>query len=351
MSLKKKYDNTIRDLKATFFDVFQEHTDELVGMIEMLAHEGTPDPVKIEAAIFQRIILLNKTASDVKHLMKNVELLDGIKGNGVAQVVSDGTKALVSEVIKVGANELSNANGMGNVQAPKMPPVQNHVPVNANASVASVTPMMPPMAQGQPASVPVQQNVMPPVAQNVAPVQAPVAPQAAFPAATPVPAGPVAPVQAPIVAQVQAPPAAVPVSNNAVADASQDMVAKDLMEMAIGDGIPEAKTLPVAYKKPTQFVKNGTEKVKAILVNDKQYTKLLSSRDKQFSLLQFVVNKDSNDATPSKEKIEKLMKKASALYKDGKVAEAQSLYSEISSLNKEINEAQGKGNVLIKKAA
>ena len=336
MSLKKKYDNTIRDLKATFFDVFQEHTDELVGMIEMLAHEGTPDPVKIEAAIFQRIILLNKTASDVKHLMKNVELLDGIKGNGVAQVVSDGSKALVSEVIKVGANELSNANGMGNVQAPKMPPVQNAAPVNVNAPVAPAPQMMmPPVAQVSPASVPVQQNVMPPVAQNVVPVQAPFAPQAAVPAATPVPVV----------------PAAVPVSNNAVVEASQDTVAKDLMEMAIGDGIPDAKTPPVAHKKPTQFVKNGTEKVKAILVNDKQYTKLLSSRDKQFSLLQFVVTKDSNDAIPSKEKIEKLMKKASALYKDGKVSEAQALYSEISSLNKEINEAQGKGNVLIKKAA
>lgn len=342
MSLKKKYDNTIRDLKATFFDVFQEHTDELVGMIEMLAHEGTPDPVKIEAAIFQRIILLNKTASDVKHLTKNVELLDGIKGNGVAQVVSDGTKALVSEVIKVGANELSNANGMGNVQAPKMPPVQNAAPVNVNAPVAPVPQMMmPPVAQVSPASVPVQQNVMFPVAQNVVPVQAPVAPQAAVPAATP----------APVVPAVQAPPAAVPVSNNAGVEASQDTVAKDLMEMAIGDGIPDAKTPPVAHKKPTQFVKNGTEKVKAILVNDKQYTKLLSSRDKQFSLLQFAVTKDSNDAIPSKEKIEKLMKKASALYKDGKVSEAQALYSEISSLNKEINEAQGKGNVLIKKAS
>lgn len=341
MSLKKKYDNTIRDLKATFFDVFQEHTDELVGMIEMLAHEETPDPVKIEAAIFQRIILLNKTASDVKHLMKNVGLLDGIKGNGVAQVVSDGSKALVSEVIKVGANELSNANAMGNVQAPKMPPVPNVAPVNMNVPVAPVPQMMPPVAQVAPASVPVQQNVMPPVAQNVVPVQATVAPQAAVPAATPVP----------VVSAVQAPPAAVPVSNNAVAEVSQDMVAKDLMEMAIGDGIPDAKTPPVVHKKPTQFIKNGTEKVKAILVNDKQYTKLLSSRDKQFSLLQFVVTKDSNDAIPSKEKIEKLMKKASALYKDGKVSEAQALYSEISSLNKEINEAQGKGNVLIKKAA
>lgn len=342
MSLKKKYDNTIRDLKATFFDVFQEHTDELVGMIEMLAHEGTPDPVKIEAAIFQRIILLNKTASDVKHLTKNVEVLDGIKGNGVAQVVSDGTKALVSEVIKVGANELSNANGIGNVQAPKMPPVQNAAPVNVNAPVAPAPQMMmPPVAQVSPASVPVQQNVMPPVAQNVVPVQATVAPQAVVPAAT----------LAPVVPAVQAPPAAVPVSNNAGVEASQDTVAKDLMEMAIGDGIPDAKTPPVAHKKPTQFVKNGTEKVKAILVNDKQYTKLLSSRDKQFSLLQFVVTKDSNDAIPSKEKIEKLMKKASALYKDGKVSEAQALYSEISSLNKEINEAQGKGNVLIKKAA
>lgn len=350
MSLKKKYDSTIRDLKATFFDVFQEHTDELVGMIEMLAREGTPDPVKIEAAIFQRIILLNKTASDVKHLMKNVELLDGIKGNGVAQVVSDGTKALVSEVIKVGANELSNANGMGNVQAPKMPPVQNAVPVNVNAPVATPTPaqVMPPMAQVQQVGAPVQ---MPPIAQNVAPVQAPMPQQATTLAPVAVPAPVATPVPAASVAPVQAPPANVSAPNPVGVDASQENVAKDLMEMAIGDGIPEAKTPPVAHKKPTQFVKNGTEKVKAILVNDKQYTKLLSSRDKQFSLLQFVATKDSNDAIPSKEKIEKLMKKASALYKDGKVAEAQALYSEISSLNKEINEAQGKGNVLIKKAA
>ena len=45
------------------------------------------------------------------------------------------------------------------------------------------------------------------------------------------------------------------------------------------------------------------------------------------------------------------MKKASALYREGKVKEAQALYAEISSMNKALKEQGEKSNVLIKKAA
>ncbi len=50
-------------------------------------------------------------------------------------------------------------------------------------------------------------------------------------------------------------------------------------------------------------------------------------------------------------KIARLMKKASSLYKEGKVSEAQAMYAEISELNKKLNQQQGKDKLLIKRAA
>ena len=61
-----------------------------------------------------------------------------------------------------------------------------------------------------------------------------------------------------------------------------------------------------------------------------------------------MINSEHHPA--SKEQIELLMRRASSLYKEGKVKEAQALYSQISSMSKELNKQQG-GNQLIKRAS
>ena len=85
------------------------------------------------------------------------------------------------------------------------------------------------------------------------------------------------------------------------------------------------------------FVKNSNDKVKAILVNDSQFNKLKASRVVQTKMLGFGMGASSDRA-----KIEDLMKKASVLYKEGKISEAQALYAEISSLNKQLKRDDAK---------
>ena len=98
-------------------------------------------------------------------------------------------------------------------------------------------------------------------------------------------------------------------------------------------------------EKKVKFVKKSSNKVKAILVTNKQYGKLRNSYASQFNLISANVG---NMAVPSREKLESLMKKASSLYKEGKVSEAQALYAEISKMNKQLNKSDSK--VLIKAA-
>ncbi len=81
MALNDKSDRTITDLKATFFDLFRDHTGDIVAMIEALANGDSNNAVNIETSIFQRIILLNKTANSIDGLQKNVEDLALLKNN------------------------------------------------------------------------------------------------------------------------------------------------------------------------------------------------------------------------------------------------------------------------------
>ncbi len=94
-----------------------------------------------------------------------------------------------------------------------------------------------------------------------------------------------------------------------------------------------------------KILKLKADKVKAILVSKKQIDKLKASKELQKNALDFgVVQSDNNntvsnisDIQSSQAQIEELMNKASALYKEGKVQEAQELYAKISELNKNIS--------------
>lgn len=91
-----------------------------------------------------------------------------------------------------------------------------------------------------------------------------------------------------------------------------------------------------------RILKMRPDRVKAILVSQKQMAKLKASKDLQKSALDFGISQgiSSSNNTPNvsiQAQIEDLMAQASALYKEGKMQEAQELYAKISELNKNSN--------------
>ncbi len=283
MALNDKYDSTVRDLKATFFDIFYDHIGEMTKMIESIANDEVNDPVRVETAIFQRILLLNKSAGSVKTISEDVENLNLSRGDGFEEIIPK--KKFV---------------------APVKVPVQNSTPVRQNN-----VPTTQPVVVNTPVEV---QTVQKPAINSVPPTKAPVV-------STPVTSAPVPEVKpAPAtVAPVVSTPA--PVKTEA---SSEDRAAK------------------------FRFIKTDSTKVKAILVSEKQYNRLKASFLHQAKSVGTMINSEHHPA--SREQIELLMRRASALYKEGRVKEAQALYSQISSMNKELNKQQG-GNQLIKRAS
>lgn len=102
-------------------------------------------------------------------------------------------------------------------------------------------------------------------------------------------------------------------------------------------GVTPTEDSEVEHEK---FLKDNSNKAKAILVSVNQINKLVSSKESQKQLLDFgtIQAEETND-------IEALLSKAGALYHEGKVDEAQALYDKVSQINK------NKENVLVKKAA
>ena len=283
MALNDKYDSTVRDLKATFFDIFYDHIGEMTKMIESIANDEVNDPVRVETAIFQRILLLNKSAGSVKTISEDVENLNLSRGDGFEEIIPK--KKFV---------------------APVKAPVQNSTPVRQNN-----VPTTQPAVVNTPVEV---QTVQIPAINSVPPTKAPVV-------STPVTSAPVAEVKpAPAtVAPVVSTPT--PVKTEV---SSEDRTAK------------------------FRFIKTDSTKVKAILVSEKQYNRLKASFLLQAKSVGAMINSEHHPA--SREQIELLMRRASDLYKEGRVKEAQALYSQISSMNKELNKQQG-GNQLIKRAS
>lgn len=92
----------------------------------------------------------------------------------------------------------------------------------------------------------------------------------------------------------------------------------------------------------TQIRKLSDTKPKAILVNRRQLSKLVASKDTQVALLDFGLQSGVQNSNNSQKNLEEMITRAGLLYKEGKVQEAQALYNEISQLNK------SNGNVLVK---
>lgn len=93
-------------------------------------------------------------------------------------------------------------------------------------------------------------------------------------------------------------------------------------------------------KASMRILKMKSDRVKAILVSQKQIVKLKASKDLQKSALDFGISEGIDTSTPNvsvQAQIESLMAQASALYKEGKMQEAQALYAKISELNKNSN--------------
>lgn len=95
-------------------------------------------------------------------------------------------------------------------------------------------------------------------------------------------------------------------------------------------------------KASMRILKMKPDRVKAILVSQKQIAKLKASKDLQKSALDFGISEgmDTSNNTPNvsvQAQIESLMAQASSLYKEGKMQEAQDLYAKISELNKNSN--------------
>lgn len=300
----KKSNSTVNDLKATFFDVFCDHTEELAALIEVLANDPTADAMQIESIIFQRIIMLSRTVGNIRGLMSNVDDLNSVKGVGLKN-----NKVSVSNVSKTGP-VFTNAN---DVSVPTTVPQQvaetSVVPTTASQQIqpTSVVPTTAP-----------QQNVAPPVVPTTAPQQNIVA----VPTTAPQQVISTVPVTTPVVIPVES---TVPVTKPSVIPTTSPQ-----------KSMTQILTQNSQVKVPVQntrlsFVKSSDDKVKAILVNDSQFNKLKASRAVQTKMLGFGMG-----ASPSRAKIEDLMKKASALYKEGKISEAQALYAEISSLNKQL---------------
>ena len=304
MGLKKNHVGTVKDLKATFFDLFSDHIEELVEMIRLLATDKTIDPVQIETLIFQRIVMLNDTASSVKNVVTDVSHLYSASGiklkNNKSRVnVSSDIERMQSNNNSVGFPAESNRE-----ISTTMSPITNSS-VTSNATLGTMKQVVSTTAPvaSQPTTAPVisQPTTVPIISQ---PTTVPIISQ---PTTAPVISQPTT---VPVVSQ---PTTAAPVSNN--------------------------------NEKKVKFVKKSSNKVKAILVTNKQYGKLRNSYASQFNLISANVG---NMAVPSREKLESLMKKASSLYKEGKVSEAQALYAEISKMNKQLNKSDSK--VLIKAA-
>lgn len=321
MALNDNYYGTVKDLKATFFDLFSEHISELAKMIESIANEEVKDAVKVESAIFQRIILLDRTAGNVKMIGNDMDNLNSFKGVGLEEIVTREKKAVAPSKKNPTPSKVSSENVTAAIPQPAVDKPVSNTSVAVVSTPDSSSKSVVEEKSASAASKPV-------INKN----EAPVASQPVINENKAVIGGVI---QQPVVPN----PTVTPVGDTKVSDMKQD-----------SSTVPSTNSVETTKKATFKFIKNSNNKVKAILVNDRQYNNLKASFARQARSLDFGASSTSG-VVVSKEKIEDLMRKASALYKEGKVKEAQELYAQISSMNKELNKQQGRANVLIKKAA
>ncbi|MBR2998024.1 MAG: hypothetical protein IKF37_02970 [Bacilli bacterium] len=163
---------------------------------------------------------------------------------------------------------------------------------------------------------------------------------------------PVEPVNTEVVPEVPAEPVNTGVVPEVPAEPVNTGVVPEVPAEPVNTGVvPEVPVEPVNTEvvsepvikeplMPTEANKKVITKVdiempKAILVSEKQKNNLVTSKDIQEALLKNTVSKNVEEKPVNN--IEAMMAQANALYKEGRVAEAQSLYDQISQLNREMN--------------
>ena len=141
-----------------------------------------------------------------------------------------------------------------------------------------------------------------------------------------VPEAPAKPVNTGVVPEVPAKP----VNTGVVPEVSVEPVNTEV----VSEPVIKEPLMPTEANKKV-ITKVDTEMPKAILVSEKQKNNLVTSKDIQEALLKNTVSKNVEENPVNN--IEAMMAQANALYKEGRVAEAQSLYDQISQLNREMN--------------
>ncbi len=307
----------IKNVKATFFDVLAEQIKELIEVLQK--NNSSVDSIEkkqCEDKINQLIVLISNTMGNVQELNSNISNFEQVADN--VEVEKSNVALIENKSQALSADSNVNITSVeNNVQAPSVDNNVNSIPLTN--SVQNPT---------------VDSNT------NVTPVTAE--------ASTSVPGATIAASSSNLTAQtfemnennsVQSPandvvsnssfelPPIKPDSNNLV---TQVQTAN--MNVSNVASVPnvQAATAPVSMS----IKKESNDRVKAILVNVSQFNKLASSKNLQHSKLDFGA---MNNINVNQTKIEELMRQAGELYKAGKTAEAQALYSQISLLNANAN--------------
>ena len=263
----KKSDRTVSDLKATFFDVFCDHTEELAALIEVLATDPTADAMQIESIIFQRIIMLNKTVGNIRGLVSNVDDLNMVRGVGLKN-----SNVINSTVDKKEVTNGVNSNVATTVPQTTVAPTVAPTTVPQTTVAPTVAPTTVPQQTVAPAVVPTtvpQQTVTPPVVPTTAPQQI------------------VVPSAVPTTAPQQIIPTTVPIATTAPV-VKPSVIPSTAPQRSMTQILTQNSAIKAPVKNSRlSFIKSSDNKVKAILVNDNQFNKLAGSRVTQEALLTF----------------------------------------------------------------
>ena len=292
-------------LKGSFYDSYQEYVKD---------YSDNQEYKKALDDLSDEITRLTSVFSRIEYLQNNVKVDEN---------------EVVAEKTVENNNDINDLFNISDTKAEENVEVSQESPAEvANTEVASVVQAEPvnteavPEVQAEPANTEVAPEV---------PVE-PVSTEA-------VPEVPVEPVSTEVAPEVQAKPVNTevapevpvePVNTEAVPEVPVEPVNTE----AVSEPVIKEPLMPTEANKKV-ITKIDTEMPKAILVSEKQKNNLVTSKDVQEALLKNTVSE--NVVEKPVNNIEAMMAQANALYKEGRVAEAQSLYDQISQLNREKN--------------
>ena len=273
------YRDVLAYLKGSFYDSYQEYVKDYSDNLE---YKKALDDLSDE------IIRLTSVFSRIEYLQNNVKVDE-------------------NEVVAEKTVENNNAiNDLFNISDTK---TEENVEVSQKAPAEVANNEVAPEVQAKP----VNTGVVPETPAE--PVNTEVAPEVQ-----------VEPVNTGVVSEVPAKP----VNTEVV----PEVPAKPVNTEVVSEPVIKEPLMPTEANKKV-ITKVDTEMPKAILVSEKQKNNLVTSKDIQEALLKNTVSKNVEEKPVNN--IEAMMAQANALYKEGRVAEAQSLYDQISQLNREMN--------------